>query len=161
MPAAIPRCSPQKLASRPYAQLFEKVLAANVFKNSTDEQLYGLATAAIAVYEASAEINPFSSKYDASTNGTPPMHLYTFTESEENGRVLFFGKAQCFQCHSSAGLTLDSGEASFTHGKETFTDVEIATPNIGVPKNPANPFYLNTNCDSNPEGCNKLGARFH
>ena len=56
------------------------------------------------MYEASAEINQFSSKYDASTNGTPPMNLYTFTPSEENGRVLFFGKARCSECHSSAKL---------------------------------------------------------
>jgi cytochrome c peroxidase len=32
--------------------------------------------------------------------------------------------------------------------------------NIGVPKNPANPFYINTNRVSNPAGCNQLGADF-
>jgi cytochrome c peroxidase len=145
----------QKIAGRPYAQLFETVFGSDVFKNSTDEQIYDLTTAAIAVYEASAEINQFSSKWDASTNGTPPMHLYTFTPSEENGRVLFFGKALCSECHSSAKLDVVT---QATHGKETFTMYCYA--NIGVPKNPANPFYVNTNRDSNPQGCNQLGANF-
>jgi cytochrome c peroxidase len=45
-----------------------------------------------------------------------------------------------------------------TQGKETFTMYCYA--NIGVPKNPANPFYVNTNRDSNPQGCNKLGSDF-
>jgi cytochrome c peroxidase len=135
----------QTLAERPYAGLFESFFGADVFKNSTDEQIYDLAAAAIAVYEASAEINPFSSKYDASTNGTPPMQLYTFTPSEENGRVLFFGKAQCFECHSSAKL--DSVRTA-TQGRETFTMYCYA--NLGVPRNPGNPFYGNTNRETNP-----------
>ena len=144
-----------KISSRPYASLFESVFGRDIFKTSTAEQIYDLMTAAIAVYEASAEINPFSSKYDASTNGTPPMHLYTFTPSEENGGVLFFGKARCSECHSDAAL--DSVK-QVVQGKETFTMYCYA--NIGVPKNPANPFYINTNRDSNPQGCNKLGADF-
>jgi cytochrome c peroxidase len=145
----------QKMAIRPYAQLFETVFGRDVLKNSTDEQIYDLLTAAIAIYEASAEINQFSSKWDASTNGTPPMQLYTFTLSEENGRVLFFGKARCSECHSSARL---DSVMQATRGKDTFTMYCYA--NIGVPKNPANPFYINTNCDSNPQGCNPLGAQF-
>ena len=145
----------KKLADRPYARLFEEVFGRDVFKTSTDVQIYDLMTAAIAVYEASAEINPFSSKYDASTNGTPPMTLYTLTPSEENGRALFFGKARCSECHSDARL--DSVKQA-VQGKETFTMYCYA--NLGVPKNPANPFYLNTNRDSNPQGCNQLGAAF-
>jgi cytochrome c peroxidase len=145
----------QKLANRPYARLFESVFGREILKISTDEQLTELAAAALAVYEASAEINPFSSKYDASTNGTPPQRRYTFTASEENGRVLFFGKAQCFQCHSSA--TLDSVKHA-TAGKETFTMYCYA--NLGVPRNPDNPFYTNTNRTANPAGCNPLGKEF-
>ena len=137
----------EKMANRPYARLFETVFGSDVFKNSTDEQIYDLMTAAIAIYEASAEINQFSSKYDASTNGSPPMNLYTFTPPEENGRVLFFGKARCSECHSSTRL---DSVVQATHGKDTFTMYCYA--NIGVPRNPANPFYVNTNHDSNPQG---------
>jgi cytochrome c peroxidase len=45
-----------------------------------------------------------------------------------------------------------------TGGKETFTMYCYA--NIGVPKNPNNPFYKETDCSSNPHGCNPLGANF-
>lgn len=141
-----------KLKNRPYTHLFEKVFGPNVFDESTDEQVYDLMTQAIAMYEASAEVNQFSSKFDATTNATPPMDRYTLNPSEENGRELFFGKAQCSQCHSSASLDAVS---QVTQGKETFTMYCYA--NIGVPKNPGNPYYAQTNCDSNPEGCNALG----
>ena len=144
-----------KLAKRPYAGLFASFFGRDVFQTSTDEQIYELAGAAIAVYEASAEINPFSSKYDASTNGSPPMHLYTLTPAEENGRALYFGKAQCFECHSSA--TLDPVRQA-THGKDTFTMYCYA--NLGVPKNLENPFYANTNQAANPHGCNSLGTGY-
>jgi cytochrome c peroxidase len=145
----------KKLAKRPYAELFEQLFGRGVFQKSSDEQIYDLVAAAISVYEASAEINPFSSKYDASTNGVPPMHLYTFSPAEENGRKLFFGKAQCFECHSSTKL--DTVQQA-THGKDTFTMYCYA--NLGTPKNPGNPFYANTNRDSNPHGCNPLGADY-
>ncbi len=69
--------------------------------------------------------------------------------------TLFFGKAQCFQCHSSA--TLDP-VLEATGGKNVFTMYCYA--NIGVPKNPKNPFYGNTNCTTNGHGCNSLGASF-
>jgi cytochrome c peroxidase len=144
-----------KLRVRPYSALFEQVFGSDVLRTSSDEEIYVLMTAALAKYEASAEINQFSSKFDASTNGTPPMTLYTFTPSEENGRQLFFGKAQCFQCHSAATFAPVS---QVTQGKETFTMYCYA--NIGVPANPGNPFYVNTNCDANPEGCNPLGPDF-
>lgn len=145
----------RKLRCRPYTQLFRDVFGRDVFKASTDEQIYDLMTAALAMYEASAEVNPFSSKFDASTNGTPGMTNYTFTPSEEDGRQLFFGAAQCFQCHSDATLPQIS---QVTQGKETFTMYCYA--NIGVPANPGNPFYMNTNCDDNPDGCNPLGTNF-
>jgi cytochrome c peroxidase len=145
----------QKLQRRPYTSLFKKVFGGNVFQTSTDEDIYGLMTQAIAMYEASAEVNPFSSKYDASTNGVPLQHRYKFTPSEENGRQLFFGKAQCFQCHSDATL---APVLQAAQGKETFTMYCYA--NIGVPANPGNPFYSQTNCDSDPEGCNPLGPNY-
>jgi cytochrome c peroxidase len=145
----------QKLKSRPYTRLFETVFGRDVFRTSTDEEIYGLMTSALAMYEASAEVNPFSSEFDASTNGTPAMNGYALTASEENGRELFFGQAQCSQCHSAAKL---GAVSQVTHGKETFTMYCYA--NIGVPKNPGNPYYDQTNCDSNPEGCNALGADY-
>jgi cytochrome c peroxidase len=144
----------EKLERRPYASLFLDVYGPAVFDSSVAE-IYAMATAAIAAYEASAEINPFSAKYDASSHGTPAMSKYKFSRAEQNGMTLFFGKAQCSACHSAATLDV---VLNVTGGKDTFTMYCYA--NIGVPKNPDNPFYKNTNCSANPEGCNPAGARF-
>jgi len=145
----------EKLAGRPYAWRFERFFGRGIFQTAPPAQLYALAAAAVAVYEASAEINQFSSKYDASTNGVPPRQLYTFTPAEERGRVLFFGKAECFECHSSANLY---PVQAATQGRETFTMYCYA--NLGVPRNPGNPFYANTNQAANPAGWNPLGTNF-
>ena len=45
-----------------------------------------------------------------------------------------------------------------TEGKDTFTMYCFA--NIGVPKNPANPYYQMTDPVSNPTGYNPLGTNY-
>ena len=79
----------QKVQSRPYTPLFKQVYGPDVFTKYTIPQLYTIITDAIAAYEASAEVNPFSSKYDASKYGVPPQNLYTLSASEERGRILY------------------------------------------------------------------------
>lgn len=143
-----------KISQAPYAPLFEQVFGLDVF-SSSEANVYSMATQAIAAFEASAEVNPFSSKYDASEHGWPPSNRYRFNRSESNGMALFFGKAQCSQCHSSATL---GPVLAVTGGKNTFTMYCYA--NIGVPKNPNNPFYHNTNSVTNPNGFNALGVHF-
>jgi cytochrome c peroxidase len=156
----------QKLATRPYTPLFLQVYGQQAFQVYTPEQIYKLFGQAVAAYESTGEVNPFSSKYDASPYGTPPQNLYTLTASEERGRILYgvgpnptsdptFGQAQCFACHSSAALPAVQAK---TYGKDTFTMFCYA--NIGVPKNPLNPYYLNINPITNPHGYNPLGFRF-
>ena len=145
----------QKLATRPYGAIFFQVFGPGVFQNNTDATVYALAAKAIAAYEASAEVNPFNSKYDASENAVPPSNAYQFTSSEENGKQLFFGRAQCFACHSSAPL---DSVSSVTNGREVFTMFCYAS--IGTPKNPDNPFYTQTNSTDNPDGYNPLGSAF-
>jgi cytochrome c peroxidase len=68
---------------------------------------------------------------------------------------LYFGQAQCFACHSSQALP---GVQIETEGKDTFTMYCYA--NIGVPKNPGNPYYAETDPISNPTGYNPLGRNF-
>jgi cytochrome c peroxidase len=113
----------------------------------------------MAAYEVSGEVNQFSSKYDASKFGVPPGTGYTLSASEERGRKLYFGvgtkNAHCSECHSSA---LQPYVQATTDGKNTFTMYCYA--NIGVPKNFSNPFYQETDCTSNPHGCNSLGTNF-
>jgi cytochrome c peroxidase len=156
----------QKVQSRPYTHLFKKVYGPDVFTKYTVPQIYTIITEAMAAYEASAEINSFSSKYDASKYGVPPQNLYTLSASEERGRILYgvgpnptndpnFGKAQCFQCHSSVLLVDLQPEID---GKEMFTMYCFA--NVGVPKNPNNPFYAQTDPTTNPHGYNPLGTKF-
>jgi cytochrome c peroxidase len=74
----------------------------------------------IAAYEASAEVNTFSSKYDATFGGGVQL-----TALEQRGLVLFTGKAGCTACHSSNGK-----QALFT---------DFTYDNLGIPQNPENP----------------------
>jgi len=145
----------RKLANRPYAPLLRNTLGENVFAANSDEQLYEIAASLLAAYEASAEVVPFSSKYDASEHGTSGAVGYVLTPSEEHGRVLFFGNAQCFQCHSSANLP---SVLLATQGSETFTMYCFA--NTGVPRNPSNPYFNETDPYTNPLGFNPLGAAY-
>jgi cytochrome c peroxidase len=161
----------KKVQSRPYTPLFKKVYGKDVFKKYTIPQIYIIITDAIAAYEASAEVNQFSSKYDASKFGVPAMNKYTLTPSEERGRKMYFGlftrpdgtpvNAMCSACHSSApgvnNAGLDVVQAE-TDGKDTFTMFCYA--NIGVPKNPNNPFYEQTDPTIDPFGYNPLGTNF-
>jgi cytochrome c peroxidase len=55
-------------------------------------------TAAIAAYEASAEVNPFSSKFDASKHWNAAAVRYAFLRHpKKTGDALFLNKAQCFR----------------------------------------------------------------
>jgi cytochrome c peroxidase len=156
----------KKLESRPYTPLIKQIYGQDVFTKYTPRQIFEIWGEAIAAFEASGDICQFSSKYDASQYGTPPQNLYTLSASEERGRILYgvgpnpnndpnYGRAQCFACHSSATLL---GVQDETEGKDTFTMYCFA--NIGVPKNPGNPYYEETDPISNPLGYNPLGRNF-
>jgi cytochrome c peroxidase len=142
-----------KLAKRPYTPLFKQVYGKHAFFYNTPGQIYELFSEAIAAYEASPEICQFSSRFDASIYGVPAQTKYTLTASEERGRELYFGQAQCFQCHSAANF---STVTETSGGKDTFTMYCYA--NIGTPKNRFNPYYQLTR-PSNP-GYNPLGFAY-
>jgi len=88
---------------------------------------------AVAAYEGSTEVNQFSSKFDAVMAGKAKL-----TKQEQQGLGLFSGKARCSKCHTVA----PRGKSSL------FTDYSY--DNVGLPKNPENPFYSMT--DFNPDG---------
>jgi cytochrome c peroxidase len=77
----------------------------------------------IAAYEASAAVNTFSSKYDATFGGGAKL-----TKLEQRGLALFRGKAGCAACHPSNGK------------RALFTD--FTYDNLGIPQNPENPAVL-------------------
>jgi len=81
----------------------------------------------IAAYERSKEVNPFSSKFDAYLDKNA-----TLTPREQQGLALFRGKANCANCHA----------------EPLFTD--FTYDNLGVPRNPLNPFYYEPT--PNPDG---------
>lgn len=76
----------------------------------------------IAAYEASHEVNAFTSKFDYTRKGKTKL-----TKSEQRGFALFQGKGKCRLCHLSMDRT------------PLFTDFTF--DNLGVPKNPENPVY--------------------
>ena len=124
---------------------------------STSE-LFELICEAIAAYEEAPEVSPFSSKYDAFQAG-----LVQLTSSELNGLRLVTGSitgrpggppsakfAQCVLCHG-----IPSNRAL---GPDLWTNTCYA--NIGVPKNPSNPYYTETNAAADPAGYNSAGANY-
>jgi cytochrome c peroxidase len=97
---------------------------------------FGLIGLSVADYEASPEVNQFSSKYDRYLQGRAQL-----TALERRGLELFRGKAKCALCHPA-----DRGPKQEL---PLFTDYTY--DNLGVPKNPANPFY-NMPRQFNPDG---------
>lgn len=154
------------VAQSKYAVLFEQVWGQGSL-NCSDAGIaatYDRIGLSIAAYEGSSEVNPFSSRFDdywraclAAGNDPDqcglaegdkatldPQHI--LTEQEFDG-LIEFGE-YCSACHDS------------THGTAMrpplFTNFRFE--NIGVPRNPLNPFYkmdqvfLDDGSPINPEG---------
>lgn len=116
-----------KVAKSDYASLFEEVWGPGSLDWKKDVVgTYERIGRSIAAYERSSEVNPFSSKYDYWLRGEAEL-----TEQEELGRQLFEGKGMCSACHIS--------EVGPNGEPPLFTD--FTYDNLGVPKNPLNPFY--------------------
>ena len=81
--------------------------------------------------QRSPEVSQFASKYDAYLRGEVQL-----TAQESQGLVLFNGQGKCSACHIS--------EAP----RPLFTD--FTYDNLGVPRNPQNPFYFEP--EWNPDG---------
>ena len=111
-----------------YADLYEEVWKGPVDcgKNAL-ELTYERIARSIAAYERSAEVNPFSSKYDAYLAGEAVL-----TDQEAWGLELFEGKGMCSACHIS--------EPGPDGEPPLFTD--FTYDNLGIPSNPANPANI-------------------
>jgi cytochrome c peroxidase len=115
----------EQIASSKYSYLWEETWGAPINLSNVDQE-YGRVGLSIAAFEGSAEVNQFTSKYDYYLAGEVSL-----TEQEMEGLDLFEGQAMCSNCHiSEPGL---NGEPPL------FTDFTF--DNLGVPKNPENPFY--------------------
>jgi cytochrome c peroxidase len=111
---------------------------------------------AIAAYESSASVSPFTSKFDYFLAGKA-----TLTTQEQNGYDLFRGKGSCNTCHlDGRGSTLlggvDTGQAASV--QPLFTDTTYN--NLGLPKNVILPWYSEDTPDQWGFTGNPLGFGF-
>lgn len=111
---------------------------------------------AIAAYEGSDSVSPFTSKFDYYLAGKA-----TLTSQELNGYDLFRGKGSCNTCHlDGRSSTLlggsDSGQAASV--QPLFTDTTYN--NLGLPKNVKLPWYSEDTPDQWGFTANPLGFGF-
>lgn len=97
-----------------YAGLFEEVWGPDIWADTSEA--YDAVGFSIAAYERSAEVMPYSSKYDAFL-----AKQANLSRQEKTGMNIFFGKGKCGRCHNGIDFT------DFTYD------------NLGVPKNLENP----------------------
>jgi cytochrome c peroxidase len=117
-----------------YGALLRQVWGNHVCEPNSVSDAYDKIALSIAAFEASPESNAFTSKYDYYLNG-----MVDLTNEEKRGLNLFKSKGKCAKCH-----VLDAG----ANGHPLLTD--FTYDNLGVPRNPGNPFY--TQVDFNPRG---------
>ena len=125
----------------PYAAMLREVAKnekriADACAPGNASTVYDLIGLAIAAYETSSKAQPFSSRYDRFLAGKTRL-----SQKEKRGLVLFAGKGKCSGCHPHQRGP--KGEPPL------FTD--FTYDNIGVPPNPANPFYR-MGAEYNPAG---------
>lgn len=124
----------------PNAELFKSVFGMDAFTDT--ETAYDNLVHALAGYERTAVFAPFSSKFDAYVAGNAEL-----TPAEQAGLELFNdpAKGNCAACHISTPSP-DGTSALFT---------DFTYDNIGIPKNPDNPFY-SLPAQYNPDGAKAL-----
>jgi cytochrome c peroxidase len=136
----------EQIASSKYSYLWEEAWGHEIDLNNVDEE-YGNVGLSIAAFEGSAEVNQFSSKFDAFWDAVPSSldvtaidetnytnyYGYGLNDEEVYGLAIFNSesKGKCSLCH-----ILDEDPDV---GYPLFTDFTF--DNLGVPKNPQNPFY--------------------
>lgn len=110
---------------------------------------------ALAAWQASGEVNQFSSKRDKALAAERVLEganvafpLQGLTAQENLGHELFYGRANCALCHSDAPVLVADPNLAGLDPRELYTDAGFH--NIGVPRNPKIP---------GPNGSPGLGAR--
>lgn len=120
-----------RICAGSYAGLFKQVWGDDACDLSDAVKVnvaFDRAARSIAAYEASAESNAYTSKYDYYLKG-----MTNLMDQEKAGLNLFKDKGKCSACH-----VLDPGP----NGEPPlFTD--FTYDNLGLPRNPDNPFYEN------------------
>ena len=134
-----------KVSESDYVGFFEEVWGKNSIDLEDIDGTYERIARSIAAFERTAEVNPFSSKFDDFWKNAKDAGLDVesidesnwanyknlgLDDSEVEGLMLFNTKGLCAECHVMTSV----------NGKPpVFTD--FTYDNLGVPKNPQNPFY--------------------
>jgi cytochrome c peroxidase len=126
----------EKLRALPYANRFTEIYGEDAL--STPESAFDNMADAMAAFERSSEMNPFSSKYDYWLKGEAQ-----FTDQEQRGFALFVAenKGNCSACHPHTPPDENT--------PPLFTD--FTYDNLGTPRNPELPFY-SLPPEINPDG---------
>jgi cytochrome c peroxidase len=117
---------------------------------------------AVASYEASPDVSPFSSKFDYALANPGKRVL---SADELAGWTLFRGKAKCNTCHldgtESAAEAKKAGPAKLGNAASVaplFTD--FTSNNLGIPRNPAVPYFAEDRPDVYGYIANPAGVQF-
>lgn len=111
------------VAASTYAADFEAVYGAGILNDVVTA--YDRVADAIATYERSIELSPFTSKYDA-----VQAEQASFTAQEQRGLNLFTGRGKCAHCHGLGG------------GKNPDVFSDFSYHNLGLPGNTEYPYSL-------------------
>jgi cytochrome c peroxidase len=152
-----PQLVVKKIQSGKYAKAFQDAFGADAF-NKPIEGVFDSIAEAVVAFESSREVSLFSSKYDAFVAGKVKLtaselnglRLVTGSETGRPGGPAAYKNAQCVLCH-----TISSDQ---TKGPDLWSQFSYA--NVGVPRNPKNPYYLETDKSKNPLGYNLLGSSY-
>src|SRR5258708_1251729 len=116
----------------------------------------------IAMYEASPEVSPFTSKFDYALANSDKQVL---SADELAGWNLFRGRGMCNTCHldGTANSAKQRNPGPIGPGNAAsvaplFTD--FTSSNLGLPKNPAVPYYSEDRPDRYGFAANPSGANF-
>jgi cytochrome c peroxidase len=145
------------VANGPNAKLFQQAFGVSILTLSIDTAFADIVEAIVA-FESSRALAPFNSKYDLYLDGeatlTPQemagLQLFTGSTTGRPGGTPTKKQANCVVCHV---IPSTSGQSPDLFTASTFN-------NTGVPKNPNNPFYKQTNAAADPLGYNPLGAAY-
>jgi len=131
----------------------------------TARATYAFMALAMASFEASPEVSPFSSKFDSAL-AHPDQKI--LTTDEQAGWNLFRGRARCNTCHLDGTDNRTAARRAYGDGGVTprdaadvgplFTDFTAA--NIGVPRNPALRFYCENGPSATGHTPNPAGAAY-
>ncbi|HEX5632152.1 MAG TPA: cytochrome c peroxidase, partial [Gemmatimonadales bacterium] len=128
-----------RICAGPYSAAFLAVAGTGACDPANTAATYDFIGSSIAAFEASPEVNAFTSKFDHYLTGQARL-----TPQEHQGLGLFTGKGKCAACHVLDDMggrrdrDRDEPRAGARRGtRALFTDFTF--DNLGIPKNPVNP----------------------